>query len=218
MSASDRLVDTVSVDQTTNSTYSVNQVLSGAFDARANFQVVCLGRTTSVRACRVVVEDVVESIPVEWSARTIQHATSDSSKQDAVEHMKLDMEKLKAELELSCQQHPPLPPPPKAPLIPSEVGPPGLPAGSEAEAQRKQLDALREFCAGPLDPMPVTQKPFVKRVCPLAHGKSTTNHWFLTYFAKRSKKQLFFIILSKQLSNTPIHSSILESMSNSGGS
>ncbi|CAM9905294.1 unnamed protein product [Ectocarpus sp. 4 AP-2014] len=39
MSASDRLVDTVSVDQTTNSTYSVNQVLSGAFDARANFQI-----------------------------------------------------------------------------------------------------------------------------------------------------------------------------------
>lgn len=43
MSASDRLVDTVSVDQTTNSTYSVNQVLSGAFDARANFQVIYLG-------------------------------------------------------------------------------------------------------------------------------------------------------------------------------
>ncbi|CAM9749930.1 unnamed protein product [Pylaiella littoralis] len=39
MSASDRLVDTVSVDQHVNSTYSVNQVLSGAFDARANFQI-----------------------------------------------------------------------------------------------------------------------------------------------------------------------------------
>lgn len=39
MSSSDRLVDTVSVDQTTNSTYSVNQVLSGAFDSRSNFQV-----------------------------------------------------------------------------------------------------------------------------------------------------------------------------------
>lgn len=41
MSASDRLVDTVSVDQTTNSTYSVNQVLTGAFDSRSNFQVWC---------------------------------------------------------------------------------------------------------------------------------------------------------------------------------
>eukprot|EP00752_Nemacystus_decipiens_P011214 g9965.t1 len=39
MSASDRLVDTVSVDQTTNSTYSVNQILSGAFDSRSNFQI-----------------------------------------------------------------------------------------------------------------------------------------------------------------------------------
>lgn len=41
MSASDRLVDTVSVDQTTNSTYSVNQILTGAFDSRSNFQVWC---------------------------------------------------------------------------------------------------------------------------------------------------------------------------------
>lgn len=60
MSASDRLVDTVSVDQTTNSTYSVNQVLSGAFDARANFQVIYLGLMTPVRArVAVAVKDVV---------------------------------------------------------------------------------------------------------------------------------------------------------------
>lgn len=35
----DRIVDTISVDQTANSTYSINQVIAGGFDARANLQV-----------------------------------------------------------------------------------------------------------------------------------------------------------------------------------
>ena len=33
------MVDTISVDQTVNSTYSMNQVLLGGFDTRANVQV-----------------------------------------------------------------------------------------------------------------------------------------------------------------------------------
>lgn len=39
MGAGDRMVDTVSVDQAVNSTYSINQVLAGGFDARSNVQV-----------------------------------------------------------------------------------------------------------------------------------------------------------------------------------
>lgn len=43
MGDDDRFVDTVSVSQTTNSTYSINQVLAGGFDARANLQVNVAG-------------------------------------------------------------------------------------------------------------------------------------------------------------------------------
>ena len=39
MQGADRMVDTISVEQTGNSTYSINQVLAGGFDARANLQV-----------------------------------------------------------------------------------------------------------------------------------------------------------------------------------
>lgn len=39
LGAADRMVDTISVDQTANSTYSINQVLAGGFDARSNLQV-----------------------------------------------------------------------------------------------------------------------------------------------------------------------------------
>ncbi|CAM9734804.1 unnamed protein product, partial [Laminaria digitata] len=39
MQAADRMVDTVSVEQTANSTYSINQVLAGGFDTRANLQI-----------------------------------------------------------------------------------------------------------------------------------------------------------------------------------
>lgn len=39
MQGADRMVDTISVEQTANSTYSINQVLAGGFDARANLQI-----------------------------------------------------------------------------------------------------------------------------------------------------------------------------------
>ena len=39
LQGADRMVDTISVEQTANSTYSINQVLAGGFDARANLQV-----------------------------------------------------------------------------------------------------------------------------------------------------------------------------------
>ena len=39
LQAADRMVDTISVEQTANSTYSINQVLAGGFDTRANVQV-----------------------------------------------------------------------------------------------------------------------------------------------------------------------------------
>lgn len=35
----DRMVDTISVEQTGNSTYSINQIIAGGFDARMNIQV-----------------------------------------------------------------------------------------------------------------------------------------------------------------------------------
>lgn len=40
MSLNDRFIDTVSVAQSVNSTYSVNQVIAGGFDARTNLQVM----------------------------------------------------------------------------------------------------------------------------------------------------------------------------------
>ena len=109
-----------------------------------------------------IVEEVIESIPVVWPVSTPAQDLSATSKGEAISQLKQEMERLKAELERS-QQVPPVPPPPNAPLIPREVGPPGWPADTREEEQRKQLDALREFCAAPEVTRKMPSKPFVKK-------------------------------------------------------
>jgi hypothetical protein len=109
-----------------------------------------------------IIEEEVESISVVRASSTPTQDLSYTSRGGAISQLKKEMERLKIELERS-QQVPPVPPHPNAPLIPREVGPPGVSADSKEKEQRKQLDALREFCAAPDVTRKTLSKPCVKK-------------------------------------------------------